>query len=406
MALSKIKRAEVKSRTRVAQQLDAQRGRIFTVADRSVNKILNERLASVGRLETFRLRQQERINKVNQDYLVSTQGVLNKQTLDFLVQQSNIDVPTFTSIFAGYELARASRADRSNAAREAEVTRLNNQIKAQEDSLKSRGALTDARIKLIQDGLDRNLKSLDNIQKSSDADIKDINAANRDIVDANIALEREDVVSGNRQDLQSQRDAQANARTSIAQAGANTRSANTITAQNQRTADTNASRERAARTRAENRPLTGINKKSALDFVNGALSDSFGFSETEDEVPVEVPVEAPVEDNDDFDTDGGLGFRENTLLGTDETLTAEVDNPVTENGLDSLPVIGTTFSDPEALAEAIVIDNANDTTVDIASAIEQNTVVQATNPETGEVGIFDSREDVPDGFVVIDEGVV
>jgi len=54
----------------------------------------------------------DRIRQLRQSYASATENVLNQETLQFLVDHSNIDAPTVTSIFAGFELARASRAER------------------------------------------------------------------------------------------------------------------------------------------------------------------------------------------------------------------------------------------------------------------------------------------------------
>lgn len=51
---------------------------------------------------------QERYN----EHFTKFAGVLNDKTLMFLQQQSNISAPTLTSIMAGYEMARASAAER------------------------------------------------------------------------------------------------------------------------------------------------------------------------------------------------------------------------------------------------------------------------------------------------------
>lgn len=60
----------------------------------------------------------ERISRRNDDFIAKTADVLNQDTIDTLVQFSNINAPTLTSIFAGWEMAKASRADRLQLATE------------------------------------------------------------------------------------------------------------------------------------------------------------------------------------------------------------------------------------------------------------------------------------------------
>lgn len=65
-----------------------------------------------------RLEINERISRRNEDFIAKTADVLNQDTIDTLVQFSNINAPTLTSIFAGWEMAKASRADRLQLATE------------------------------------------------------------------------------------------------------------------------------------------------------------------------------------------------------------------------------------------------------------------------------------------------
>lgn len=95
-------------------------------SDSEALKTLRQVFSNNQSLVKLRERNSNRIKQINEQYAEATKNVLNKDTLDFLVSHSMIDVPTLTSIFAGFELARASAADRLNLAREdtlAEITR-------------------------------------------------------------------------------------------------------------------------------------------------------------------------------------------------------------------------------------------------------------------------------------------
>lgn len=167
----KPRKTQLRTRSQRTRTLQAQSRVAFQASSERTRRILNDRFANTEGLVRFRQTQRERINGVNQAYVNSTQNVLNKQTLDFLIQQSNIDVPTLTSIFAGFELARASRADRENLRRQSTIDNINGET----EIAAQRSAITEANLVAEQRELDNQLQQnrLENsaIQTAENADV-------------------------------------------------------------------------------------------------------------------------------------------------------------------------------------------------------------------------------------------
>ena len=72
-------------------------------------------LAGISNQQALYARRAQEIQTLQERYnehFTRFAGVLNDKTLAFLQQQSNIPAPTLTSIMAGYEMARASAAER------------------------------------------------------------------------------------------------------------------------------------------------------------------------------------------------------------------------------------------------------------------------------------------------------
>lgn len=72
-------------------------------------------LAGISNQQALYARRAQEIQTLQERYnehFTKFAGVLNDKTLSFLQQQSNIPAPTLTSIMAGYEMARASAAER------------------------------------------------------------------------------------------------------------------------------------------------------------------------------------------------------------------------------------------------------------------------------------------------------
>lgn len=93
-----------------------------------IKQLLTEKFATYEKLIANREEVTEEVRRINQDYVKATEDVLNQDALDFLVAHSMIAVPTLTSVIAGWELAKASRAEKLNEARQLEVEALNQEL--------------------------------------------------------------------------------------------------------------------------------------------------------------------------------------------------------------------------------------------------------------------------------------
>ena len=85
----------------------------YDLAERMANLTQNTNANAIARKERLYADRHANMNRMAQlygQYYQQFGNVLNKDALDFLDQHSNISVPTLTAIMAGYEHARASRA--------------------------------------------------------------------------------------------------------------------------------------------------------------------------------------------------------------------------------------------------------------------------------------------------------
>ena len=106
----------------------------------------------------------DRIRQLRQSYASATENVLNQETLQFLVNHSNIDAPTVTSIFSGFELARASRAERGREILDASISQetanqqvnqfaLGNAQRAIDNQISVNNQLNDTQVTSINQGI-------------------------------------------------------------------------------------------------------------------------------------------------------------------------------------------------------------------------------------------------------------
>lgn len=85
----------------------------YDLAERMANLTQNTKAQEIARKERLYADRQANMNRMAQlygQYYQQFGNMLNKEALDFLDHHSNISVPTLTAIMAGYEHARASRA--------------------------------------------------------------------------------------------------------------------------------------------------------------------------------------------------------------------------------------------------------------------------------------------------------
>lgn len=186
---TKVKLPQLQKRSQELTSLNRQRALVVQINNEETRAILNNRFANLESLTRFRSNQDARIRQVNAEYTRSVEGVLNDKALDFLVQHSNIDVPTLTSIFAGFELARASRADRSREARDIEIARLQAQTDRQTEQVKLNETRSAAEQQQLQAELTNNISQLEVLTKQGEADVSDANALIVDEFNQNQALE-------------------------------------------------------------------------------------------------------------------------------------------------------------------------------------------------------------------------
>lgn len=91
----------------------------YNLADRMASLTQNINANAIARKEQLYANRQANLNRMAQmygQYYQQFGNVLNKDALDFLDKHSDIKVPTLTAIMAGYEHARASRAEQQLAA--------------------------------------------------------------------------------------------------------------------------------------------------------------------------------------------------------------------------------------------------------------------------------------------------
>lgn len=171
-----IKQRRQSETSKILAKLADRNESVNVTTNNRINKILNSEFAQRAQLAEARKTNQDRINQLNNDYVRATQDVLDDQTLQFLVEHSKIDAPTLTSIFAGFELAKASRAKKLNEQRQADVQaveRLNdiNQQVSEARSLQASEQINDTRTQQAQD-IRTNERAADALNRAAQNDIQ------------------------------------------------------------------------------------------------------------------------------------------------------------------------------------------------------------------------------------------
>ena len=360
----KVKKTQLSQRVGRLRALSGQRNKIFRIANEKTRNLISRRFANTTSLANFRKRQVDLINKVNQEYVRNTQDVLNKQTLDYLVEHSTIDAPTLISIFAGYELARASRAERLDKKRESEVQQAQSSMKLAELRTKQQNELLSAQADLYKEQRDYQLKELDYLGDAISKDVEDRNKAEleyaKNFNTAEIRQEQFDTQTEN------------NKRTTYTSTQNNIRTTKTSSQNNERSTSASIEAANIRATSAEDvarikREKNKTEKESFNDWMNKRKQDNVKPSGTP---PINIPKNkamppAPVgpfseaPDNTDYDV-----------------------------VLNDLP------------ATVPVLDhNLNPPVVDVET--NQEVVAQVTyiNPDTQDIITIFEGEEVPDGFV-------
>lgn len=404
MALSKIKPAQIKSRVAATKGLRDRKRVLFNTANKKTQELFNNRLARADKLRQFRERQSARIRQTNERYTAQTQNVLNKKTLDFLVQHSNIDAPTFTSIFAGFELARASRADRLNASRETEVKRLEAQGKLLEREIELTDKVDVARQKNLEFQLKASNDDLKDLVQLTEEDVESQNKSAQDVVDQEQNLEGIDTRFTNQTTLQNDRQTfqqkEADDKQAFQAGEQDERLGQQASLQSARFANQAAERKAKQEFRLNNpgafrsgdKPLDTRSFIDGLDVDDATDSgvDNPSFTPTK---PIEIDLNAgePVADTS-LEVDP-------LVLDDQQPLIADV----TVNGQDDNAFIGSIFESNEQFAEALATDNANTSTPDIITEVREGNAQIYVNPDTGQVTTVLAGQSPPDGFVLNDQ---
>ena len=336
-----VKKVQLESRVTAARNISARSQVAFATSSETTRRILTERFANTANLASFRQSQQERINAVNQSYIQSTQSVLDDKTLDFLVQHSNIDVPTFTSIFAGFELARASRAEREALRRDGVVANLNAETEIESQRATVRDANLQSEEQLNQAQLQFTNQQLASELSATSADVADRN---------NVAIQ------ANRQQFNIDRDAEQ-ARIASEQDTIN-----------------NASRERVAQIKARN---SGGNAGGTpnIDFFGRTVGNSIVTSQSSepDFIGQSISAQQPVVENNVPQTQPQV--TQNTDALNPLSSEARLTNAINQSGLTE-PVPVQPLSQTESRLRDALVDQ-NDVPI-----FNQQQVDEAVNAET------------------------
>lgn len=156
--------------------------------DANTADIIANKLVRIDDLAAAKADRAQRILDLNQRYVAATQDVLDDQTLQFLVDHSKIDAPTLTSIFAGFELARASAAKRGKLLVDAETT-----ASQQQDAIDTARTKQLDAVENIELGLEKTAQAADLGLAKTDFSTQSA-ATNNDIA-AQLAIEKEQRVA-------------------------------------------------------------------------------------------------------------------------------------------------------------------------------------------------------------------
>ncbi len=133
------------------------------------------------RLQDFRKTQGDKIAQITNDYFQKYGGVLNDKAIQFLMESSDIGVPTLTSIMAGYEVAKKSAADMEEKLLEKRIAQLNAETTNRAIGVAQDDKIFGSRIAGEQENFKKQIKDLedqygiklDYTEKSADAATKE-----------------------------------------------------------------------------------------------------------------------------------------------------------------------------------------------------------------------------------------
>jgi hypothetical protein len=415
MAISKVKAPQLKSRVTALKTFTNKRAAILRQANSETQKILNRRLKRKDFLRRYRERVAAKIRKENQTTVVVSQNVLNEKTQDFLIKHSLIDAPTLTSIFAGFELARASRADRLDRARELEISRIETNTKLLQEELDLADKTDTLRQRAIESDLNANTTLLNDLLKAREQDVEDFNQQQRDVFRQEQDLEEIGQRFENQQTLQDDRQSFSQSERLAGQA---------FSSQQQEDRQTFQTNERIARQQEQQRRdeagfggrRRATNTQDFNDFIDSEsrrgpdASPSFNRRQEDDLAPgIETDIGGDTTDQEAVSippagiTPGINPLEEEPLV--DDPQQPLIGDVVVDNELPS-PIIGEVLESREAFDTLLAQDQEDQDTVDVAVGFENDQLEYYENPETGEVTVVAAGQGAPDGFVKVEDFVV
>ena len=148
--------------------------------NKDVKAIFDQEFANNVGLAAATIKNNEAIRQLNEQYVLATQDVLNDKTLDFLIMHSNISAPTLTSIFAGFELAKKSRADKLNELRASDVDSIDRMNKSNERLVQDASKLGKEQVRELAQNRLSELRSIEqDTNRAISAETGDINYERR-----------------------------------------------------------------------------------------------------------------------------------------------------------------------------------------------------------------------------------
>lgn len=343
--------------SKILTNLAAANAAINISNNEAVNKILNERFISNNELQKRRLLRAQTIKQTNQAYIAATENVLDDKTLDFLVKHSQIDAPTLTSIFAGFELARASKAKKLDELRQSNINEIQQKEQADADKAKNEAILSQSRIQQIEN--DRKL-ALTQSQTEANALITSNNA---DIA----AQEREDA----REDTQSFQER----------------------------------RDKVARDEAERLRLEGLKNFDLINFVNQSrgtgTTDQSTTNEVTDDIATAPPSQTPPVDTT-LETSSIQEQEQNPVqrqpTGIQDNSLVLKDAFIEDDILESQPLTGDDINSTIDFTEGTEVVNtpsADDTVLFSPEVVEQLGIINDLS-DTQAVDILGFQQDLID----------
>jgi len=188
--------------SKILSNLANERHTINVSTNDAINRVLNEEFAQREQLAQARKSNQDSIDRINSEYITATQDVLDDATLQFLIEHSNIDAPTLTSIFAGWELAKSSKAKKLNEQRQADIQTLQSFNNINEQLSAAQTAVNEQRLKDTREQSEQRIRAgeraADVLTRSVVGDVTAEERAQESALDRNLQRELQNIRSRGR----------------------------------------------------------------------------------------------------------------------------------------------------------------------------------------------------------------